>query len=64
MEKQYPVASDISGVVDNILAIAYSNNIYEVKINSPLAFANEVKKEVTEAESALYSNNRINIEVM
>lgn len=64
MNKQYAVASSLDGVVDNVLAIAYSNDIYNVKIQAPLAFANEVIKDVTEAESAIYSNNKINIEVI
>lgn len=64
MKKQYAVASSLDGVVDNVLAISYSNDIYNVKVQGPLSFTNEVKKQVANAEQALYSNQKINIEVM
>lgn len=64
MDKQYPVASDLNGVVDNILAMTYAHNIFNVKIQAPLAFGSEVQKEVASTEKTLYSENKINVEVI
>lgn len=56
------VSSDISGLAEVLTGLAYSQNVYNIKIHAPLAVTNEISKQVGETESKLYSENKITVE--
>lgn len=61
-QEQVQVCSDINELAEQLVGLAYSNNIYEIKIHGPFATVCEIKRTVNEYEKNQYSSNKILIE--
>lgn len=61
-QHQMKVCSDIEGLADTLVGLAYGKNIYTIKINAPFATTGEIKRLVNNLEQTMYSDNKINVE--
>lgn len=61
-QAQMKVCSNINGLAETLVGIAYGHNIYDIKINAPFATTDEIKKLVDNVEQTMYSKNNINVE--
>lgn len=63
-QEQVKVCSEADELADAIIALSYENNIYNVRIHSPLAFFGEVRRNIEAKENTQYSVNKIKVEIM
>lgn len=56
------VFSSIEELTTGIIRIAYNNSIYDIKVSGPLAVTGEIRKQITENEKSMYSQNKITVE--
>lgn len=56
------VHSDLNSLASEVIGLAYANNIYEVKTRAPFAVSAELRRQIKEQETTLYSNNKITVE--
>lgn len=63
-EKQdtYRVTSSIPELVEQIIGLANKLQVYNVRVNGPLAIMSEIKSKVAECEMTLFSENKITVE--
>lgn len=59
--KYNQVTSEIDDAVEVIVGLAYSNNIYNVKVHAPSQMVGEISRRVQEQEQSDYVNNKITI---
>lgn len=62
MQEHIVVHSDVEALANEIINIAYAQNIYEVKTHAPFAFTSEIAKRVHELEQLQYSQKKILVE--
>lgn len=61
-QNQIKVCSDLEGLAGTLIAIAYSHDIYDIKIHAPFATTGEIQRLVTNLEQNMYSENKIMVE--
>lgn len=61
-QERISIHSDVNDLVNEIIRIAYDNDIYEVKTHAPFAFTSEIAKQVHKFEQAEYSQKKITVE--
>lgn len=61
-QAQTKVCSDINGLAEILVGLAYGHNIYDVKIHAPFATTCEIKRLVNSTEQNMYSENKIAVE--
>lgn len=59
--EQTNVFSSLEELTNGLIELAYSHDVYEIKMNGPLAIASQVNQLVREYEKNQYSNNRIKV---
>lgn len=59
---QMRVSSDLAGLAEVLIGLAYSHDIYNVKIHAPYAITNKIIEQVAEREKLIYSNSKIKVE--
>ena len=60
--EQVSVASDIETLADNLVALAYRYDTYNIKTHAPLAITAEIKRQVETQEGRRFSENKIKVE--
>ena len=58
------ISSSLEELSENVVGLAYSQNIFDVAVSAPYALMNEIITAVRDQENSSYSTNKINIEVM
>lgn len=53
------IHSSIEELPQNIIDLAYKNNIYDIKVNGPFSVATEIKERLKQYENTRYSTNKI-----
>lgn len=61
-KKSMTISSDISGLAEALIGLAYGQNIYSIKIRAPFAITNEISRQIIQTENTLYSENKIKVE--
>lgn len=61
-QEQVNVCSNISDLASKLITLAYSNNIYNIKVHGPFAILAEIKRTINEYEHNVYSENKITVE--
>lgn len=61
-QNQMKVCSDLEGLAGTLIDIAYSHDIYGIKIHAPFAITGEIQRLVTNLEQNIYSENKIMVE--
>lgn len=61
-QERVSIHSNVNDLANEIIKIAYDNNIYEVKTHAPFAFTSEIAKQIHEFEQAQYSQKKITVE--
>ena len=56
------VYSDTQRLANDIIGLAYKNNIYEVKIHGPFSIEDEIREQINKSEQSMYSQNKITVE--
>ena len=62
LQKQMKVCSDINGLAEALVGIAYGNGIYSIQVHAPFAITGEINKLVNDLEKNMYSNSKITVE--
>lgn len=62
LQKQMKVCSDINGLAEALVGIAYENGIYSIQVHAPFAITGEINKLVNDLEKNMYSNSKITVE--
>lgn len=62
LNEQVSIASDIESLSQNLVALAYKYDIYDIKAHAPFAVTSEIKRQVNMLESKNYSENKITVE--
>lgn len=62
-QEQVDVCSDIPELTNSLVNLAYANNIYSVRVRSPLAIYTEIERTLKELESTQYAENKIEVEI-
>ena len=60
--EQVSVASNMESLVEDLVALAYRYNTYNIKTHAPLAVTAEIKRQITALENNRYSENKITVE--
>ncbi len=60
--KYNQVTSEIDDAAEVIVGLAYSNNIYNVKLHAPSQMVGEISRRIQEQEQNDFANNKIVID--
>lgn len=63
-QNKFNTSSSAEQLAKTTIALAYQNNIYNIKISAPSFIYDEIKQQIEWQEEKQYSQNKINIEVI